>query len=212
MIDYLGSGIEKIPRIESHHLSRISQVLAEIWNVDLKEEERIYFEQNLKKILSLTKLSIKHLTLAFVYANKLKPYYKLKNSAKVLATLSILKSSKDHLEYGIWVGCLMISSKYLDDITFKNKSWGILSGLPTKELNSIEAELLKSLNFCLFTSTEELSKWEAIFMKMLCEPPPEQVCVPYLHENITFRSLPDRSPNSRPLSSLGKEMVSLLEI
>ena len=61
--------------------------------------------------------------------------------------------------YSLFIASLMSASKYLDDNTFTNKSWSIVSHIPVQVLNSMEISFLSSLNFNLHTTHLEYTGW-----------------------------------------------------
>jgi len=53
------------------------------------------------------------------------------------------------------LGVIMLACKYLDDFYYSNKHWAQIGGIPTKELNEIEINLLNKLDFKLHIQREE---------------------------------------------------------
>lgn len=53
-------------------------------------------------------------------------------------------------------GILMISQKIYDDIYYSNKSWSIICGLRLDDINRIEVDILKILNFNTFIKHAEM--------------------------------------------------------
>lgn len=62
-----------------------------------------------------------------------------------------------HAEGQVWrllTVALLLASKFLDDNTFQNRSWAEVSGIPAVELNSLEQEWLKRMDWCLFVNLD----------------------------------------------------------
>lgn len=56
---------------------------------------------------------------------------------------------------------LLLGSKFLDDNTFQNRSWSEVSGLLVTELNSLEAEWLLLMNYCLYVNLDKNPDYQA---------------------------------------------------
>ena len=122
----------------------IPEQLGLIWKANIQSFEE--FEQaKLARIFSLTKLSEVHIDVALIYAKKLDSR---------LPTRPHL-TNQGYNNY--FIGCLLLASKFLDDITFKNNSWSYVSGIPLLEINNIEQNLLRTLGFRLFVAKEEIA-------------------------------------------------------
>ncbi|KAI7869033.1 cyclin-domain-containing protein [Spinellus fusiger] len=65
-------------------------------------------------------------------------------------------------EYRLLIVALMLSNKFLDDITFTNKTWAEVSGMKLQDLNVMEAEFLYALDYNLFVRDTEYSQWKII--------------------------------------------------
>ncbi|KAK3319078.1 hypothetical protein B0H66DRAFT_475482 [Apodospora peruviana] len=70
----------------------------------------------------------------------------------------------NHTEGEIWrmltIG-LMLGSKFLDDNTFQNKSWSDVSGIPVRELNTMEYEWLSAIAWGLYVNLDESQDYTA---------------------------------------------------
>ncbi|KAL1867341.1 hypothetical protein VTK73DRAFT_4248 [Phialemonium thermophilum] len=70
----------------------------------------------------------------------------------------------NHSEGQVWrmlTIALLLGSKFLDDNTFQNKSWSEVSGIPVRELNTLEYEWLSSINWCLYVNMDESKDYNA---------------------------------------------------
>jgi hypothetical protein len=56
---------------------------------------------------------------------------------------------------------LLLGSKFLDDNTFQNKSWSEVSGIPVRDLNTMENEWLVAIGWCLYVNLDESKDYTA---------------------------------------------------
>jgi len=63
--------------------------------------------------------------------------------------------------WGFVTTALLLGSKFLDDNTFQNKSWSDVSGIPVKELNTMETEWLSNITWGLFVNLDESQDFKA---------------------------------------------------
>lgn len=56
---------------------------------------------------------------------------------------------------------LLLGSKFLDDNTFQNRSWSEVSGIPVSELNKLEAEWLRGINWNLYVDLDRSQDYNA---------------------------------------------------
>ena len=62
--------------------------------------------------------------------------------------------------YRVFLACLILASKYVNDVTYKNDFWGSLwPQFNLEDVNSMERELLVLLNFKLVFSPEEVNSF-----------------------------------------------------
>ena len=61
--------------------------------------------------------------------------------------------------YPVFVTALVAASKYLEDNTYTNKTWSILTGFRLSELNSLEMHFLEALKFNLHVGQDEFADW-----------------------------------------------------
>lgn len=59
----------------------------------------------------------------------------------------------------IYLVCLILSHKFLKDQTFSMKSWQRISGLPTKDIATMERWCLGKLDYELFLEESALQEW-----------------------------------------------------
>lgn len=70
----------------------------------------------------------------------------------------------NHTEGEIWrmlTIALLLGSKFLDDNTFQNKSWAEVSGIPVRELNTMEYEWLGAISWVLYVNLDESQDYKA---------------------------------------------------
>lgn len=65
-----------------------------------------------------------------------------------------------HCSRRIFLCCLILSHKFLNDNTYSMKNWQIISGLHAKDLSLMERWCLGKLNYELAVSYDELLLWE----------------------------------------------------
>ncbi|KAI9142176.1 cyclin-domain-containing protein [Paraphysoderma sedebokerense] len=97
------------------------------------------------KILRMTELSHSVIMLATHYIFKLK---------QIVQSNAQLGS-----EFRILAAGLIIATKVLEDNTYSNKSWSIVTGISVQELLVMELEMMKLLNFDLQLSAMEYRNW-----------------------------------------------------
>lgn len=71
---------------------------------------------------------------------------------------------RNHTEGQTWrmlTIALLLGSKFLDDNTFQNKSWSEVSGIPVQELNTLEYEWLRDIQWCLYVHLDESEDYQA---------------------------------------------------
>merc|ERR1712070_314531 len=59
----------------------------------------------------------------------------------------------------ILITSIMIAAKYNDDIFYNNTFYAKIGGLPVSELNALEVEVLRFLNFKLYVSKDMFDKY-----------------------------------------------------
>ncbi|KAL0091425.1 hypothetical protein J3Q64DRAFT_1723590 [Phycomyces blakesleeanus] len=96
-------------------------------------------------------------------------------------------------EYRLLIVALMLSNKFLDDITFTNKTWAEVSGMKLQDLNVMEAEFLDALDYNIFVRDTEYNHWKTVLDR--CRERARMTC---------FESSPEREEFIRvTLVSLG---------
>ncbi|KAI0485084.1 cyclin-like protein [Xylariaceae sp. FL0804] len=83
--------------------------------------------------------------------------------AKRVNTLNHVGSFKAN-EGQVWkmlTVALLLGSKFLDDNTFQNRSWSDVSGIAVADLNSMENEWLRHIEWCLYVNLDESQDYGA---------------------------------------------------
>jgi hypothetical protein len=62
-------------------------------------------------------------------------------------------------EFRAWTTACMLSNKVLDDNRFTNKTWSVVSGIPLRELNVMELEFMKGLEWNLEVRPKVWNGW-----------------------------------------------------
>lgn len=103
------------------------------------------FQKSINSVLSATRLPKSTLLLAINYL-----------SNKMDDDLSVSSSSSAYINYNedeifkILITALILSNKFNDDKTFRNKSWSDATNLPLFEINKLERSWLMDCNYELF--------------------------------------------------------------
>lgn len=68
-------------------------------------------------------------------------------------------------EYRLLTVALMLGNKFLDDNTYTNRTWAEVSGINVSEVHIMEVEFLSNMKYCLFTTADDWSQWQALLGK-----------------------------------------------
>jgi hypothetical protein len=68
-------------------------------------------------------------------------------------------SMKPGMEYILVIACMILAQKVLDDHRWTNQAWARLTGLPLREINVMERELLNMLSYSLNVTEKEYNDW-----------------------------------------------------
>ncbi|KAI7905241.1 cyclin-domain-containing protein [Cokeromyces recurvatus] len=111
----------------------------------------VYF---IREILKRTKATYAMLQLALFYIFRI----------RTLVYECIFKNSNDFVccSRRMFIASLMISSKYLNDKNYRNRTWAKFTNLPVKEINTAELIFLKLINYQLYVSKPVYDKWIAL--------------------------------------------------
>ncbi|SCU84804.1 LAMI_0C08944g1_1 [Lachancea mirantina] len=60
----------------------------------------------------------------------------------------------------IFLSCLILAHKYLNDRSFSMETWHCVSGLPSRDISSMERWCLNKLEYELFVTGEALLEWQ----------------------------------------------------
>ncbi|KAL1914436.1 uncharacterized protein VTP21DRAFT_8888 [Calcarisporiella thermophila] len=105
------------------------------------------FKKFCDQILSATQLSEWGVLLALKYI------------ALLARDTNLVTQGVEGSEYRFFTVALMLSSKFLDDNTFTNKTWSEVSGLNLLELNRTELEFLEAMQYRLVVPGAEYHWW-----------------------------------------------------
>lgn len=93
-------------------------------------------------------------------------YIKIQNNEKVI---QIYKKSKHFFKkpqnaiYSccrrVWLGCLILATKMVNDKKSKNKEWARIAGMKVENVNEIERAVLVGLDYKCSVSLEVFLKW-----------------------------------------------------
>lgn len=132
-----------------------SSFSSERWN-QWKGTEKII------EIFSITKLREEHLVVAVAYLDIL--YCQFPSLLH-----STAKSNEKILEH--FVVSLLLASKFMDDITFRNKTWSSLCTVSLSRINKLETEFLMMLNYSLYLEFDLFSVSRAQLRALLAAEP-----------------------------------------
>jgi hypothetical protein len=104
------------------------------------------FQKFTHELLSITQLHPSVTLLAIYYVYRL-----------VLSNPTIRGASGSEMR--VWTVALALANKYLDDHTYRASTWRQLTGLATKELTQMEFEMLRALNWSLYTTHDAFVAW-----------------------------------------------------
>jgi hypothetical protein len=106
------------------------------------------FQKSLNSVLSATRLPKSTLLLAINYLSNKMDNDLLNNNNNNNNNLLIIKNEDDIFK--ILITSLILSNKFNDDKTFRNKSWSDATNLPLLEINKLERIWLMDCNYELF--------------------------------------------------------------
>ncbi|ORY02708.1 hypothetical protein K493DRAFT_254693, partial [Basidiobolus meristosporus CBS 931.73] len=143
--------VEYLPDINRARLSGFAgDMVSYMWNSALNtfscSTSNAKFKSFCNTVFFTTEVSFYVAILALYYV------YRLKNQHG-------LATETPGSEYFVFTVGLILANKYLDDSTFTNQSWASVSRIPLKEINRIEKEFLKGLNFRLHVTEKEFLLW-----------------------------------------------------
>eukprot|EP00158_Paraphelidium_tribonemae_P000980 Partr_v1_DN23784_c0_g1_i1_m52822 putative Cyclin len=72
-------------------------------------------------------------------------------------------------QYRMVIVSLMMANKFLDDFTYTNKTWSLITGRPLREINCMEIEFLRCLNHCVPLAGDSYSQWCFLYDGFLME-------------------------------------------
>lgn len=107
------------------------------------------FHKFTNQVLTATRLPKATVILALVYLSK---RWALGNIPTTDANV--------HIAYKLLVVALLLANKFHDDNTFTNKSWNEATGVPVQDLNIIERNWLKSIQWSLHLNQSDRKGWE----------------------------------------------------
>ncbi|KIJ45217.1 hypothetical protein M422DRAFT_251401 [Sphaerobolus stellatus SS14] len=104
------------------------------------------FVQFMQKLLQTTQVSQSVIVLSLHYI------YRLKEE-------NHFTSGQAGSEFRVAVVALMLANKFVDDNTYTNKTWSDVSGIDLEEINRMEREFLRGVDYRLYVNTETYRAW-----------------------------------------------------
>jgi len=101
------------------------------------------------------------------YLSRIAKYFQCSNECFVLSLIFIDRIVKIHPEFTICklnihrllLTSVMLGVKYFDDVYYSNQYYAKVGGIRTKEVNALEAQFLKLIDWCLYVSPEEYDQY-----------------------------------------------------
>lgn len=112
------------------------------------------FRKFISQILSSTRLPRTTILLGMNY------FAKRINMMSMMSPTGKLSVSDGHVWRMLTVA-LLLGSKFLDDNTFQNRSWADVSGIPVRELNTMERDWMESISWCLYVNLDRSEDYNA---------------------------------------------------
>ncbi|TPX17728.1 uncharacterized protein E0L32_002829 [Thyridium curvatum] len=110
------------------------------------------FRKFISQILSSTRLPSTTILLGMNYLSKRINLMRHNNQA--------LKITEGQV-WRLLTVALLLGSKFLDDNTFQNRSWSEVSGIPVRELNSMESDWMRAIDWQLYVDLDESQDYTA---------------------------------------------------
>ncbi|KAF8525121.1 cyclin-domain-containing protein [Hysterangium stoloniferum] len=104
------------------------------------------FVHFMQKLLQTTQVSQSVIVLALHYVYRLKEENHFTNG-------------QAGSEFRVAVVALMLANKFVDDNTYTNKTWSDVSGIELTEINKMEREFLRGVDFRLYINTDTYKAW-----------------------------------------------------
>ncbi|GJJ13839.1 hypothetical protein Clacol_008096 [Clathrus columnatus] len=104
------------------------------------------FVHFMQKLLQTTQVSQSVIVLSLHYIYRLKEENHFTNG-------------KAGSEFRVAVVALMLANKFIDDNTYTNKTWSDVSGIELQEINKMEREFLRGVDFRLYVNTDTYKAW-----------------------------------------------------
>eukprot|EP00123_Amoebidium_parasiticum_P000882 comp11799_c0_seq1/m.6408 comp11799_c0_seq1/g.6408 ORF comp11799_c0_seq1/g.6408 comp11799_c0_seq1/m.6408 type:complete len:277 (-) comp11799_c0_seq1:258-1088(-) len=96
----------------------------------------------------------------------------------------------------IFLGCIMLASKYVDDSSFKNRHWAMWAGLDTKYVCSLERYILEQFDYNLFVDVSTFEQWATVIYSGRGSE--GLTCLPPAARQLILSSFMSRPQNSKP--------------
>ncbi|ORX95817.1 hypothetical protein K493DRAFT_196069, partial [Basidiobolus meristosporus CBS 931.73] len=96
--------------------------------------------------------------LAWSKASKLTVYLSLKYIHRLKVYRPEIQGAKGS-EYRLFVIALLVAQKMLEDKSFNNKTWAVITGLTAREISVMEREFFQCLNWDIHVCHVEFEYW-----------------------------------------------------
>ncbi|KAI8138466.1 hypothetical protein BJV82DRAFT_523424 [Fennellomyces sp. T-0311] len=124
----------------------VARIVPSMWNVDRRHDGQGVFKRFCFQLLRVMEVSCSCTLLALYYIHRLKTLYpRMKTSAG--------------FEVRVFTTALILASKYLEDYTFRSKTWSEVSSIPLHELNLMEAEFMSALQYNMHVHRDLFFTW-----------------------------------------------------
>lgn len=135
----------------------------------IKEYDSVRFSDYVSRVLLASQASLSVVILSLYYTQAVKEMSW--NGKRDLTPGSLHPASSSSLSlslccYRLFLTSLILASKFLEDHTYTNASWGKIGHLHTEEVNRLERELLHALGFRLYMGAADFEQWAAYWLSV----------------------------------------------
>ncbi|KAI9497151.1 hypothetical protein BDB00DRAFT_805187 [Zychaea mexicana] len=130
----------------THLTDLVATVVPSLWNRNRQNESHIVFMRFVNQVLKVMEASTNCVLIALLYIYRL----------YVLYPDMVTQAG---FEVRTFTTALMLANKYLEDYTYKSKSWADVTGINLNELNLMEGEFMSAIHYRLHVTKEQLSVW-----------------------------------------------------
>lgn len=129
-----------------------ADIIDSIWSANLMNREKVMSTASfIKEILKRSRATFSMLQLALFYLFRIKTIIQNYNNEEYKGLVCCGRR--------MFLAALMVSSKYLNDKNYRNKTWAKIACLPIHEINKTEYVFLNLIQYQLYVSKPLYDKW-----------------------------------------------------